>query len=114
MPCSISSARNPRLLPRQRPRRLQQPADLLGRYAKRLIATHLHDNDGSQDQHRLPMPGEGKADWPRIVGVLKESSYGGPVNLEVGLPPGTDLDAFCRRGYKVLSGCGAVRPRLIH
>jgi len=68
---------------------------LIARYADRLAATHLHDNDGWADQHRPP--GEGVADWPMILGTIKRSRYAGTVNLEVHLPPDEDLAAFCKR-----------------
>jgi len=74
--------------------------DLLRRYLDRLIATHLHDNDGRADQHRLP--GEGEVDWPTVLGAIKGSGYVGTVNLEVHLPPAEDLLAFCRRAQQTL------------
>lgn len=74
---------------------------LLERYADRLIVTHLHDNDGSSDQHRPP--GEGKANWPEIVRILKQSPYRGTLNLELHLPPKTDLETFCRQTRQTLA-----------
>ena len=73
---------------------------LLTRHGGRLIATHLHDNDGAGDQHRVP--GEGKADWGAIVAALKACGYARTVNLEVHLPAGEDLEAFCRRCHGVI------------
>ncbi len=58
--------------------------DFVARYASRLLCTHLHDNDGRNDQHRLP--GSGVADWKMILGSLKQSGFAGPVNLEVRIP----------------------------
>jgi len=72
-------------------------ADLLTRYADRLLVTHLHDNDGTEDQHRLP--GEGKVDWPAVLGAIRSSGTKGTVNLEVRLPDGADLDVFCRQAH---------------
>jgi len=46
----------------------------------RLIAVHLHDNDGSGDQHRVPFTGT--VDWPRLSSIIAASSYHGMVNLE--------------------------------
>jgi len=74
---------------------------ILGRYADRLLATHLHDNDGTADQHRPP--GEGLADWPAILAALKACGYSGTVNLEVRLPAGDDLATFCRQAYETLT-----------
>ena len=73
---------------------------LLARHIDRLLVTHLHDNDGAADQHRLP--GQGKADWPTIISTLKQSRYAGPVNLELNMPAGTDLGAFCGQARQIL------------
>ena len=54
---------------------------LLSRYANRLMALHLHDNDGSADQHRLPF--EGDVDWLSFSAHLSQSSYHGALTLEV-------------------------------
>lgn len=53
----------------------------LATHAGRLIAIHLHDNDGSGDQHRLPFMGT--VDWGRLAGLIAGSSYRKWVNLEV-------------------------------
>ncbi|MDD4889050.1 MAG: sugar phosphate isomerase/epimerase [Phycisphaerae bacterium] len=75
---------------------------LLAKYIDRLLVTHLHDNDGTKDQHR--MPGEGKADWPMIVRTLKGSSYRGTVNLEISHATSTlPLEAYCRQGHETLT-----------
>jgi len=55
--------------------------DRLAEHAGRLLAIHLHDNDGSGDQHILPFMGT--TDWPRLVGLIAGSSYRKWVNLEV-------------------------------
>ena len=48
--------------------------------ADRLIAIHLHDNDGTNDLHNLP--GSGVGQWDRLIGILKAVDFSGPVNLE--------------------------------
>ena len=48
---------------------------------KRLIATHISDNDGSGDQHRTP--GGGTIDWPAVMRALGEIGYAGLLNLEI-------------------------------
>jgi len=83
-------------------------ADLLARYAGRLVATHLHDNDGTADQHRLP--GEGVADWPAILGMIQRCGYCREPNLEVHLPKGADLADFCTLARRRLAELwGAAR-----
>lgn len=47
--------------------------DYLSEYAGRLMAMHLHDNDGKSDLHRIPFCGS--IDWKKKVGQLKNSEY---------------------------------------
>ena len=49
----------------------------------RLLAMHLHDNDGQSDEHKLPFTGT--LDWQRLTEVLARSSYRKGVILEVGM-----------------------------
>jgi len=46
----------------------------------RLIAVHLHDNDGSGDQHLVPFCGS--VDWDRVIDIIARSSYKKCVSLE--------------------------------
>ncbi len=55
--------------------------DLLSQYGSKLMALHLHDNDGTDDQHMIP--GEGLIDWGNLNKKLKETCYTGPIALEV-------------------------------
>ena len=54
--------------------------DGLERCKDRLIAIHLHDNNGEGDQHKLPFTGT--VDWPRLAQLVARSSYEKCVNLE--------------------------------
>jgi sugar phosphate isomerase/epimerase len=47
---------------------------------ERLIALHLHDNDGTSDQHKIPFTGI--VDWDRLTRIIAESPYNKAVNLE--------------------------------
>ena len=51
------------------------------KYADRIIAVHLHDNDGSGDQHKTPF--NGTFNWEWLANVLKRSSYTNPLNFEL-------------------------------
>lgn len=53
------------------------------KYADRIIAVHLHDNDGSGDQHQLPFTGT--FDWEWLAKVMKKSPYTNPLNFEVSM-----------------------------
>ena len=55
--------------------------DLLPKYGSKLMTLHLHDNDGTADQHQIP--GEGKIDWKLINQKLKATGYSGAIALEV-------------------------------
>jgi sugar phosphate isomerase/epimerase len=55
----------------------------------RLIALHLHDNDGKRDQH-LPLF-SGTVDWNHLASLIAHSSYGKMVSLEVSMRA-TDSD----------------------
>lgn len=74
---------------------------LPGVYADRLAALHLHDNDGSGDQHRLPF--DGATDWKERMAAIAGCGYDGPVSLEVqaygGYEQRMDADAFLSRAY---------------
>lgn len=56
-------------------------ADLLGAYGNKLMALHLNDNDGTDDQHRIP--GEGTINWDSVARKIKSTGYQGPITLEV-------------------------------
>lgn len=57
--------------------------DRLEEDADRLVAIHLHDNDGTRDQHQLPFMGN--VDWERLTGIIAKSAYTGPIQLEVSM-----------------------------
>ena len=46
------------------------PEAVFTRMRPHIVTCHLHDNDGSSDQH-LP-PGEGTIDWSRLAAALRE------------------------------------------
>ena len=53
----------------------------LARWPERLMALHLHDNDGSEDQHLLPF--DGNIGWPALMQAIAATGYPGAVALEV-------------------------------
>jgi len=77
--------------------------DGLEHWKHRLLAVHLHDNDGSGDQHKLPHMGG--VDWPRLTHLIAASSYEKCLNLEVSMTnSGYDDDAlFLADAHKVVS-----------
>jgi len=75
--------------------------DQLGAHADRLIAVHLHDNDGSSDQHALPFMGT--VDWDRLTKLIAGSSYGKWINLELSQSRSgyEDTTAFLRDAFSI-------------
>ena len=55
--------------------------DLLFLYGSRLMSLHLHDNDGTDDEHRLPF--DGKIDWSETMRKIAKTGYQGAIALEV-------------------------------
>ena len=55
--------------------------DLLSMYGSKLMALHLHDNDGTDDQHRLPL--DGTINWSETMRQIAGTGYSGAVALEV-------------------------------
>ena len=54
---------------------------MLEKLKDRLISIHLNDNDGENDQHRLPFIGT--INWNELIKVLGRSSYKKCISLEV-------------------------------
>lgn len=80
-------------------------ADLLSKYGHRLMALHLHDNDGTDDQHRIP--GEGTINWDKIKEAINKTNYSGSITLEVTKEysiqyANTDASIFLKHAYEGL------------
>lgn len=67
---------------------------MLEKYAGRLLALHLHDNDGKEDQHLVP--GEGRIDWEALRLRLNMAGFGGPLTLECFAPWDGDIEKIRR------------------
>jgi sugar phosphate isomerase/epimerase len=55
--------------------------DYLKLYGDKLMALHLHDNDGSDDQHKIP--GEGTISWEAVARKIQATGYKGAMCLEI-------------------------------
>ncbi len=58
--------------------------DDLERLKDRLISVHLHDNDGTKDQHNPLF--SGTVDWLRLARIIAGSAYTKCVSMEVTMP----------------------------
>ena len=57
-----------------------QGIDFLAKYGEKLAALHLHDNDGTYDQHLFPF--KGTVNWKNIMTQLKKLEYKGSLAFE--------------------------------
>ena len=84
----------------------------LERYGSRLAALHLHDNDGTRDQHLLPF--DGAVDWPALMARLAATGYDGALTLEVQAfgryERAMSASAFLERAHAALERLYACRP----
>jgi len=55
--------------------------EYLKKYSSKLIALHLHDNNGMRDQHLLPFCGT--INWKHIMNSLREINYTGSLAFEI-------------------------------
>ena len=53
---------------------------LLSQYGSRLMALHLHDNEGTGDKHLLPF--DGTIDWAETMNNISQTGYTGAVAIE--------------------------------
>lgn len=70
---------------------------------RRLQVVHIHDNDGSFDQHLLPF--EGNIDWNCVMGALKQIGFTGELALELYYEKGdlqNDLVSYLNHTLHVL------------
>ncbi len=75
--------------------------DLLECFGDRLVAVHLHDNDGINDLH-LP-PGQGLADWQFLRYRIQSSRLAGPIHLEVSRTEEGSEEDFLRKAYNAVA-----------
>ncbi len=54
--------------------------DLLSLFGNKLVALHLHDNNGTGDQHHMPFTGS--IDWPEQMRKIAATGYTGAITLE--------------------------------
>ncbi len=73
--------------------------NLLQKHSDKLIAIHIHDNDGTADQHLMPFGGT--IDWAAEMAQLKQTTYKGSFTLEVA----AESSACCDEALQRASEC---------
>lgn len=71
-------------------------------FKNRIFAVHLHDNDGTSDQHLLPF--DGTIEWKEVINNLKNANYTGPVILELCYRNEylqSNVEEFYKKGYEI-------------
>ena len=68
----------------------------------RLIALHVHDNDGYHDDHNVPYVG-GVQNWKRFFLGLRAIGYKGDMNMETGGAIQRFPDAMIPSGLRLLA-----------
>ncbi len=77
--------------------------EMRNQLADRLLATHIHDNNGYADNHWIPFIGT--IDWNDVVEFLKLANYKKPINLELSYHNTNRLipmskEEFVKRAYE--------------
>lgn len=71
-------------------------------FKDRIFAVHLHDNDGTADQHLMPF--DGNIEWKEVISNLKNANYIGPVTLEICYRNeylNMSVEEFYTKGYEI-------------
>lgn len=77
--------------------------DILERLLPEVVCLHMHDNDGSWDQHRLP--GQGNVDWKRLLPLAERAPRLLSAETEVtvvaaGIDPADLCATFRKLGFR--------------
>ena len=72
------------------------------KFKGRIFCVHLHDNDGTSDQHLLPF--DGTLDWDKVIKDLKDNNYNGPITMELcyrNKYEEMSVEDFYKKGYEL-------------
>ena len=75
--------------------------DLIEKMTPWMVNCHLHDNNGCQDEHRLP--GEGTVDWERVRNSLRQAQRLRNIQNE-SQPHGHPIPHICKVFRELLNG----------
>ncbi len=82
----------------------EKPLEVLSKWSKRLLQTHLSDNDGSRDYHWHV--GDGSIDWPGFARTFPRRTYKGALMGEIickGQTPTAPAKEFLSKAFDRLA-----------
>ena len=68
---------------------------------ERIVATHVHNNEGFTDSHMLPS--QGTMDWEKIMGAFGRCGYDNALTLEINYKPTKTLASYFAHALDCLS-----------
>jgi sugar phosphate isomerase/epimerase len=78
--------------------------DIIGTFKKWVVNCHFHSNDGWNDQHLLPDPGNDTMPWDHIMEVLADAPRLQSVQSEVSVPQDLSITpAMLRNAFSRIS-----------
>ncbi len=89
----------------------EKAVDDLPKITSYLAHVHLKDTTGGKGNWNFPGCGDGIVDFARVLEILRDAGYAGPISVEVEFhgepwPPLADVTAAMRRSYEHLSSLG--------
>ena len=89
-------------------------AHFLDRYGDRLIAMHLHDNNGTIDNHYAPFEPKGTIDWEKTAAALNKTAlFRERIILEPGFQSWQPIEALIADCYKAAVRLAGMHPQAI-
>jgi sugar phosphate isomerase/epimerase len=84
-----------------------QAADDIGVTLPHLVHVHVKDSGGGRREWNFPPIGQGHVDFPRVLQILEDGGYAGPLSVEIEFygfpyPPLDEIDAAVRASYAYL------------
>jgi L-ribulose-5-phosphate 3-epimerase len=88
-----------------------QAVDDLPPVVSELVLVHLKDKIGGKGEWNFPAVGEGHVDFAKILQVLRDGGYSGPLSVEIEFqgepwPPLSQVDRAFEVSYRTLSNLG--------
>jgi sugar phosphate isomerase/epimerase len=89
----------------------EKAVDDLPKITAYLAHVHLKETTGGKGNWNFPGCGDGSVDFARVLEILRDAGYAGPISVEVEFqgepwPPLADVTAAMRRSYEHLSALG--------